>query len=275
MTPNSTPPAADHPLALVTGASRGIGAAIAWRLLEHGADVIVAARGEAGCRALAERWRAAHPGETPRVRPLALDITDAAAVAELPGLALAEFGRPITWLVNNAGTAKTAPIERTTDQAYREALELGFHAPRRVSEALLPTMMATPTVPRPAIVNIASSAGLHGYAYCSAYCAAKHALVGYTRSAAVELAPRDVSIHAIAPHYVDTPMLADSIANVMAKTGQSEEEARRYFAKQNPGGRLIEPEEVAELALACLQSPPTPDKAVLELDGRATASPMP
>jgi len=275
MTPNTLPPANEHPLALVTGASRGIGAAIAWRLLEHGADVIVAARGEAGCRALAERWRAAHPGATPRALPLALDITDADAVAGLQDLALAEFGRPITWLVNNAGTAKTAPLERTTDEAYRQALELGFHAPRRVSEALLPTMMATPTVLRPAIVNIASSAGLHGYAYCSAYCAAKHALVGYTRSAAVELAPRDVSVHAIAPHYVDTPMLADSVANVMAKTGQSEEEARRYFASQNPGGRLIEPQEVAELTLACLQSPPTPDDAVLELDGRASPSPMP
>jgi NAD(P)-dependent dehydrogenase (short-subunit alcohol dehydrogenase family) len=256
----------ERPVALVTGASRGIGAAIAWRLLEWGADVIVAARGVEGCEAFAARWHASQP-DGPRALPLALDVTRAQDVAALPDLALSEFARPITWLVNNAGAAHTAPIKATTDEDYRAALELGFHGPRRLIATLLPTMTAMPNRRRPAIVNIASSAGLHGYAYCTAYCAAKHALVGYTRAAARELSAKDVSMHAIAPHYVDTPMLADSIANVMARTGQTEAQARAFFASENPGGRLIAPGEVAASVLDCLLSPPTPDHAVIELDG--------
>lgn len=261
-----------RPLALVTGGSRGIGAAIVWKLLSYGADVIVAARGLEDCERLAGLWEENGKASTATGRParavaFALDVTDPKSVAELPDFALRTFGRPITWLVNNAGNAHTAPLARLSEDDFRASLELNFHGPQRVTAALLPTLVTTPVEPRPAIVNISSSAGLHGYAYCAAYCAAKHALVGYTRAAAIELGPKDVSIHALAPHYVDTPMLADSIANVMAKTGKSADEARAFFAAQNPGGRLITPEEVAERTLECLLSPPTPERAVIEMDG--------
>lgn len=315
-----------RPLALVTGASRGIGAAVAWRLLEWGADVIVAARGLAGCEALVARWDGhvqaggrSHQGITgagdldqagaaARAFALALDVTDTVAIKGLPDAVIKLAGRPVTWLVNNAGHAATAPLLRTDDAAFQAALALNFDGPRRVTSALLPAMLealasakvaahqagyaapksteqhmapSSPTktqfgavespTSRPAIVHVASSAGLQGYAYCAAYCASKHALVGYTRAAAIELAQKQLAMFAVAPHFVETPMLRDSIQHLVDKTGQTADQARAFFAAQNPGKRLIRPAEVAEQVLACLLSAPHPDQPILELDGRTDA----
>jgi NAD(P)-dependent dehydrogenase (short-subunit alcohol dehydrogenase family) len=107
---------------------------------------------------------------------------------------------------------------------------------------------------RGSIVNVASSASLQGYAYAAAYCVAKHAVLGYTRAAALELERKGVRVHAVCPHYVDTDLTSESVRRIVAKTGRSAEEAREFLAAQNPGGRLIEPGEVAEAVLTLLQS---------------------
>ena len=115
------------------------------------------------------------------------------------------------------------------------------------------------------MLNIASSAGLRGYAYVSAYCASKHALVGYTRAAALELGPKGVAFGALCPHYVDSPMLEASIRNVVEKTGMSTDEARAHFAGQNPSGELVTPEQVAKAAADWFERPE--NGAIVELTG--------
>ncbi|QDU66463.1 SDR family NAD(P)-dependent oxidoreductase [Engelhardtia mirabilis] len=251
-------------VALVTGGSRGIGAAIVEELVTVGAAVIVAARGLQDCERLCAQIEEAGGS----ARPLALDVADRsslrAARVRIEQLA-GELG-PVDWLVNNAGIAISAPLLRgTTDSGedlYERHLAVNFHGPRLLVEALLPGMLERGAG---RILAIASSAGLVGYPYVSAYCASKHALLGFTRAAALEVGPKGVAFGAICPHYVDSPMLAASIANVVAKTGKSEAEARAFFASQNPGGALVQPSEVAGVARQWLES--GPNGAVIELDG--------
>lgn len=241
-------------VALVTGGSQGIGAAVAAALHGAGARVVVAARRLDPCRELCDRLG---PGAV----PLALDVTDAAAVAALPARLEAELGAPVDWLVNNAGTADTAPLAKSDDALYLRLMELNFHAARRLAAAFLPGMLDRG---HGRVVGVASSAGLVGYPYVSAYCASKHALVGYTRAAAAELAGTGVGVGAVCPHYVDTPMLRRSVANVVAKTGKTEDEALAFFAGQNPTGRLVLPDEVAAAVLGLCLGEGT---GLVELDG--------
>jgi NAD(P)-dependent dehydrogenase (short-subunit alcohol dehydrogenase family) len=228
---------------LVTGASRGIGAAIARRLAQGGWSVAAAARSAEDVEALCAELREAHGRPA---RAIVLDVTDptsiAAAAAEVR--AFADEGGPIEGLVNNAGIAISAPLvpRRPEDDLHERHLAVNYHGARRVAEALLPDMLDAGVG---AIVNVASSAGLRGYAYVAAYCASKHALVGWTRAAAAELARKGVRVHAVCPHYVDSPMLARSVERLMEKTGRTEADARAFFAAENPGGRLVTPEEVA------------------------------
>ncbi len=244
-------------LALVTGGSQGIGAAVARAFAAAGARVVVAARRLEPCRELcAELGQGA--------APLALDVTDAAAVEALPERLAAEHGAPLDWLVSNAGAADSAPLTRSDDALYRRLMELNFHAARRLAGAFLPGMLAREPEHYGRIVAVASSAGLVGYPYVSAYCASKHALVGYTRAAAAELAGKGVGVGAVCPHYVDTPMLRRSVENVMAKAHKTEDEALAFFAEQNPAGRLVRPEEVAAAVLElCLGD----GRGLVELDG--------
>ena len=118
------------------------------------------------------------------------------------------------------------------------------------------------------VVNVASSAGLRGYAYVADYCASKHALVGLTRAAALELGPKGVLVGAVCPHYVDTPMTAESIRRVVEKTGKSEVEARRFFEQQNPGGRLVTAYEVADAVASLCEG--EENGTLIELDGSST-----
>ena len=249
------------PLALVTGSSRGIGAAVAERLASAGAQVVVCGRTEESARPTVERIAAA--GGT--AWPLALDVTDAAAVAAAPGrvAALAD-GRPLDWLVNNAGLAETAPLLRADDAHYERLLAVNFHGPRRLSAACLPGMLERGSG---AIVHVASSAALRGYAYVAGYCASKHALLGWARAAALELKGSGVAMATVCPHYVDSPMLDRSVADVVAKTGKQEAGVREFFQAQNPGGRLVSMDEVAEAVLERLRS--GENGAVVELDGGA------
>ncbi|MHC4263518.1 MAG: SDR family NAD(P)-dependent oxidoreductase [Planctomycetota bacterium] len=249
---------------LITGASRGIGAAIARELAERGRPVVLAARGVEDLEAEVGRLTSAGL----RAAALVLDVADTASIAaalEQLGAIEADLG-PLTALVNNAGIAISAPLARSADHdgvdLYARHMDVNFHGPRRLTEALVPRFSEAGGG---RVLNIASSAGLQGYAYVSAYCASKHALVGYTRAAAAEFARGEVVFGALCPHYVDSPMLAASVANVVAKTGKSEEEARAFFASQNPGGKLVQPADLACTAADWLER--GENGAIVELTG--------
>ena len=249
----------DRHVALVTGGGQGIGAAICERLVSGGATVIVTGRVLENCEALAARL-----GQ--RALAVRLDVTDRDSIraALEQALRCSETVGPIDWLVNNAGMARSAPLlhECEVTDLYVEHMQVNFHGARRMVEALLPGMRERGYG---RIVNVASSAGLRGYAYVSAYCASKHALVGYTRSAALELEKTGVTMGAVCPHYVDSPMTDRSAERIAEKTGRSPDEARGILAAQNPGGRLVTPGEVAGAAWELLAG--DENGAIVELDG--------
>ena len=255
-------------VALVTGGGRGIGRAIALRAARAGAAVFVAARSQEACIEVVDEI--VDGGGT--AWPLYLDVADFGMFAEALAEAreLASSVGSIDWLVNNAGIAQSAPFlqhgRAGGEDLYQKHLDVNFHGPRRLIEALVPGMIERKYG---RVVNVASSAGLQGYAYVAAYCASKHALVGYSTSAARELAKTGVTMNLVCPHYVDSPMTAASIERVVQKTQRSEADARAFFAAQNPGGSLVTVDEVAEMVLELL----TGDRngAIAELvGGRAT-----
>ena len=225
--------------ALVTGAARGIGAEIARGLAADGARVTLLGRDAGRLQALADSLADA-VGASARIA--VADVADAAAVVRAFDAAAAAFG-PITVLVNNAGQAESAPLLKTTDTLWAQMIAVNLTGTFLCSRAALPGMLASG---RGRIVNIASTAGQRGYAYVAAYSAAKHGVVGLTRSLALEVAKRGVTVNAVCPGYTETDILRDSIANVVAKTGRSEAEARAQFAAGNPQGRIVQPAEVAD-----------------------------
>ena len=225
--------------ALVTGASGGIGGAIALRLAAAGARVSLAGRREAALLALSGRL-----GDKQGASQ-AFDVTDENAVGEAIASIRAAAG-PIDILVNNAGTSRSAPFARTDAALWSDMLAVNLTGSYLVTRAVAGEMLARRAG---RIVNIASTAGLVGFAYVSAYVAAKHGLVGLTRALAVEFARQGVTVNAVCPGYTETPMLERAVANITAKTGRSESEARATLAAGNPGGRLVTPEEVADTVL--------------------------
>jgi NAD(P)-dependent dehydrogenase (short-subunit alcohol dehydrogenase family) len=217
--------------ALITGASRGIGAAIARALAEDGWKLTLTSR-EAP-RTLASELDAF---------AVAMDQTDADSVTSAFAAARAAQG-PLTALVNNAGAVETAPFAKTSHLVWQRMLAVNLTGPFLCCQAALADLKAAG--PHGRIVNIASTAALKGYAYVSAYTAAKHGVLGLTRSLALELAKDGVTVNAVCPGYTETDIVRDGIANVVAKTGRSEADARAGFTQSNPQGRLIQPEEVA------------------------------
>jgi NAD(P)-dependent dehydrogenase (short-subunit alcohol dehydrogenase family) len=172
---------------------------------------------------------------------------------------------PIAWLVNNAGIAESAPLFAAgEEELLRRHLEVNFHGARRTMALLVPAMLEAGYG---RVVNVASSAGLRGYAYVAAYCASKHALAGYSRAAALELEGRGVTVNLLCPHYVDSPMTESSVRRIVEKTGRRPEDVRAWLAAQNPGGRLVQPLEVAASVLGLLDG--DQNGLVLELDGSA------
>lgn len=225
-------------LALITGASRGIGAAIARRLHLEGAEVILVARDRESLRVRSAEL----PGSSVR----AADVTDARTIAEL--FDSLEDAPDI--VVNNAGAASSSKLHRTSDEAWNAMLAVNLTGVFSVCRSALPGMLERGTG---RIVNVASTAALRGYPYVSAYCAAKHGVLGLTRALALELAHTEITVNAVCPGFTETEMLQRSIDTIRETTGRTEEQARRALLRDNPQGRFVTPEEVAD-AVAWLVS---------------------
>ncbi len=224
--------------AVITGAGRGIGAAIARALANSGASISLLGRD-------LQRLEATAQSIASDAQCVVIDVSDEPSVKAAFEQIRKRFPR-IDILVNNAGQASSAPFAKTTLEAWQSMLSVNLTGTFLCTREVLPAMMKQRSG---RIVNIASTAGLIGYAYVSAYVAAKHGVVGLTRSLALEAAKSGVTVNAICPGFTDTDIVREAIANIIAKTGKSEEEARAALVTTNPQGRLVQPEEVANAVL--------------------------
>lgn len=244
---------------LITGAGRGIGRQVAVGLAAAGHRVALAARSGAELAATAEACGGG------LVVPL--DLTAPGAADELFARTEAELG-PVEVLVAAAGAAVTAPVVSTTDEDWQRMLDLNLTAPFRCVRRAVPAMTAAGWG---RIVVIASVAGRVGAPYIAAYAAAKHGVLGLVRSAATELVKSGVTVNAVCPGYVDTPMTDASVATIAARTGRGPEQARQVLANQQPIGRLITVEEVASAVLFCVDNGAVTGQAI-NVDGGTVQS---
>jgi NAD(P)-dependent dehydrogenase (short-subunit alcohol dehydrogenase family) len=222
--------------ALVTGGGRGIGREIAATLSRADATVTVLGRNRAALDEVVAKGLAHFA--------VVADVADQAAVDA--AIADAAARQPIDILVANAGAAESAPFTKSDAALFRRMMDINFMGVVHAAQAVLPSMKARG---RGRIVAVASTAGLKGYAYVSAYAAAKHAVVGLVRSVALELATTGVTMNAVCPGFTDTDLLEGSIDTIMNKTGRSREQAVAELARHNPQGRLVTPAEVADTVL--------------------------
>lgn len=220
--------------AFVTGGATGIGLAIAKSLAANGALVTIASRNyqridEVSC-------------SINGVSGVALDVTDPRSVT-----AVFESAGPVDILVNNSGIALASPFARTTIEDLEKVMAVNFTGVFRCTQAVLPSMRERNSG---RIINIASTAGLHGYAYTSIYAASKHAVIGMTRSLALEIAITGITANCVCPGFTDTEIVADAIANITRKTGRSAEVALVELLSHSKQSRLVTPEEVADTVIA-------------------------
>jgi NAD(P)-dependent dehydrogenase (short-subunit alcohol dehydrogenase family) len=228
-------------VALVTGAGRGIGRAVAQRLSAQGLQVALTAR------SVDELTATATACEGPTL-VLPADITDPASVDALFDRIELEW-EPVGVLVANAGAGTSASVARTTDQQWQRMLEVNLTAPFRCIRRAIPAMVERKDG---RIVVIASIAAKVGEPYISAYTASKHGVLGLVRSAAAELATTGVTVNAVCPGYVQTPMTEQTVSDISSRTGRSSDEARAILAGKQPIGRLISPQEVADAVWFCI-----------------------
>ena len=219
--------------AFVTGGASGIGLAITRAFAAAGARVTIASRNIDRVNAVA--------AEIEEVSGVALDVSDPDNIASVFDVA-----GPIDILVNNSGMAIAAPFHKVTLAAWSEVMAVNLTGVFLCTQAALTSMRERDSG---RIINIASTAGLKGYAYIAPYAASKHGVIGMTRSLALELALTGITANCVCPGFTDTPMADDAVANITEKTGRSEAEGLAELTKHNPQQRLIAPEEVADTVL--------------------------
>jgi 3-hydroxybutyrate dehydrogenase len=230
-------------IALITGGGRGIGRAIAHAFAREGADLVLASRTvaqvETVAREIADEFGA-------RAFPFVCDVSDVTSVYRLFAAMQEEFRRGPDILVNNAGVAESAPLTKTDDELWHRHIAINLNGTFYCTRAALPQMIERGWG---RVINIASIAGKTGAPYIAAYSASKHGVLGLTRSAALEVASKGVTVNAICPGYVDTEMTTRAVENITQKTRLSAEQALDSLKQLSPQNRVIEPEEVAALAL--------------------------
>jgi NAD(P)-dependent dehydrogenase (short-subunit alcohol dehydrogenase family) len=229
--------------ALISGAGSGIGAAIALALAQQGCRLTLTGRGlvklQTQCTHI--QSQVAHA----QVQAIAMDVSQAESVHNGVAQAQASFGA-VNILVNNAGLALSQPFQRTDTQLWHDTLAVNLTGTYQLTHAALPAMLQAAEDGIPGrIINIASTAGLLGYAYVSAYVAAKHGVVGLTKALALELARKNITVNALCPGYTQTDIVEQAVQNIVRKTGQSSEQARHSLTQRNPMRRLVQAEEVA------------------------------
>ena len=231
--------------ALVTGGGRGIGASIVRSLAAQGAKVSMLGRTAATLDALASELNSAGA----RAFCATADVAQRESLGAAFSAARSKFG-PIEILINNAGQAISSPITKRDDALWDRLLAINLSGTYFGIQAALPDMLQGGFG---RIVNIASTAGLTGYPYVAAYCAAKHGVIGLTRAVAREVATRNITVNAVCPGYTDTDLVREAASKISAVTGRKPEEALQAMTKSNPQGRLIRPDEVANaVAWLCL-----------------------
>ncbi|NYT78742.1 SDR family oxidoreductase [Alcaligenaceae bacterium] len=245
--------------AIVTGGSRGIGLAIAQALLDMGARVSIMGR-DAAALDTAVSLLQKH-GD---VAGMVVDVALRPSVEQAFSQARVRFG-PADILVNNAGQALSERFDRMEEAVWHQMLAVNLTGTFHCTQVALPGMLEQSWG---RVVNVASTAGLSGYPYVSAYCAAKHGVVGLTRALAQEVGSKGVTVNAVCPGYTETDLVRDAVSNISSKTGVTLDEARATLAKGNPQGRLVQPEEVASaVAWLCLPASGAINGQAVPVDG--------
>jgi NAD(P)-dependent dehydrogenase (short-subunit alcohol dehydrogenase family) len=226
--------------ALVTGGGRGIGAAISSALINAGVKVTITGRSSESLE-----QHTSSLSEFGEAQFQVCDVTDPSSISTAFEMATRTFGA-ITMLVNNAGQATSQPFLKTSLERWQDMLEVNLTGTFLCTQAALPGMLDAGWG---RIINVSSTAGLTGHPYVSAYSAAKHGVIGLTRSLALELAKKNITVNAVCPGYTETEIVRQAVENIIAKTGRSEFEARAELTKHNPQSRMIQPNEVADTVL--------------------------